>query len=252
MYPPSALHQALEFGLLLSMKIIRKESLTESSRVAVERIVEVLRASDSQKPLVVGLCGGRSVGAILDALAQELRQAESQLRDRLHFFVIDERMVPLTSEESNYALLNDRFFRPMVAEGILQASHIHPFTSDTEHPKDRCAEYLVELQECGGELTIVVLGMGEDGHVAGTFPHHSALSVQTKGFVTFTDSPKPPAGRMTATLSLLRTAKLGVLLALGEGKRAAFNAFQDPTVPLEACPAKICSMMHEAIVVTDL
>jgi 6-phosphogluconolactonase len=234
------------------MKIIREESLSESSHQAVGRITEVLRASDPHKPLVVGLCGGRSVGAILDALAQELRQADQQLRDRLHFFVIDERMVPLTSEDSNYALLNDRFFRAMVAEGVLHSSQIHPFNPDTAHPEERCAEYLAELQECGGELTVVVLGMGEDAHVAGAFPHHRVLSIQSKGFVTFSDSPKPPSGRMTATLPLLRTAKLGVLLAIGEGKRAAFNAFKDPTVALEACPAKVCTMMHEAIVVTDL
>lgn len=236
----------------MGMTIVREASLGESARVAVEKIMAVLRSCDPREALPIGLCGGRSVGTILDALADELRRAETALRERLHFFVIDERMVPLTSDESNYALLNERFFRVMIAEGIIPADHIHPYTPDTTNPDARCAEYYAELEQCGGELAIVVLGMGEDGHVAGVFPHHRTLAVQERGFVTFSDSPKPPSGRMTATVPLLQTAKLGVLLAIGEGKRGAYEAFQAPTVSLDACPAKICTTMRQAVVVTDL
>jgi hypothetical protein len=43
-----------------------------------------------------------------------------------------------------------------------------------------------------------------------------------------------------------------VILALGEGKRAAWSAFNDNSVAVEACPSKLALKAKECLVVTDL
>ena len=109
-----------------------------------------------------------------------------------------------------------------------------------------------ELESFGGKFDVVVLGMGEDGHVAGLFPHHPILQRQEKQFFSFYDSPKPPSDRMTASMPLLTEAKLAVLLALGEAKRTAYERFNDAATTVEACPSISVKRCQEVLVVTDL
>jgi 6-phosphogluconolactonase len=97
-----------------------------------------------------------------------------------------------------------------------------------------------------------VVGVGEDGHIAGLFPHHPALAEKGEVFVYFHDSPKPPADRMSASAPLITGAELSVVLLFGEGKRAAWNAFNDNSVAVEACPSKLARKAKECLVVTDL
>ena len=115
-----------------------------------------------------------------------------------------------------------------------------------------CQEYLAELQRFGGEFAVVVLGMGEDGHVAGLFPQHPLLATKEQGFLSFSDSPKPPPQRMTASVPLVCASSRAVLLALGEGKRAAWEAFQNPANAVADCPARMVHQGSRCLVVTDL
>ena len=63
-------------------------------------------------------------------------------------------------------------------------------------------------------LDAAVLGMGPDGHTASLFPDHSLLSEQDAWVACLTDSPKPPAARITLTLPALAEAAL-VLFVVG-------------------------------------
>jgi len=109
-----------------------------------------------------------------------------------------------------------------------------------------------ELKLVGGRFDVVVLGMGEDGHVAGLFPRHPALVQPGRSFIPFFDSPKPPPERVTASRELVTTASLVVLLALGEAKRAAWDAFSSSAVTVVECPAKMVEAMERCVVVSDL
>ena len=88
-------------------------------------------------------------------------------------------------------------------------------------------------------------GLGEDGHVASLFPGHPALAA-TDPVLHVADSPKPPAARMTLGLSLLRRSGLCVLLATGQGKRAALTRLR------RADPALPASALERLVVFTDL
>jgi len=219
---------------------------------AARRIFQVLSQKSSESPLVVGLCGGRSVVGLLKALRSEATTQPAELLARIHFFMVDERIVPLSSSESNFGGLYSGLFSHLVSEEFISASQLHPFEASVEHAAERCVEYMRELERFGGGFSVVVLGMGEDGHVAGLFPGHAILQRSGNSFECFFDSPKPPAERMTASRDLVTSSDLGIVLALGEGKRAAWGAFQDTSISESQCPAKMVLTMKSALVVTDL
>jgi 6-phosphogluconolactonase len=166
--------------------------------------------------------------------------------------MVDERLVPLTDEQSNYGGLNRLLFDKLVGQGVISNAQLHPFVTDTSQSDFGCGSYRDELRSIGGKFTVVVLGVGEDGHIAGLFPHHPALAEKGDTFVHFHDSPKPPADRMSASPALITGAELSVILAFGEGKRIAWNAFNDNSVAIEACPSKLALKTRECLVVTDL
>ncbi len=184
---------------------------------------------------VLGLPGGRSIKHFFPVLKKLPWQ-------KLHLFMADERLVPVNDKESNFRLLKEGFI-----DGIfIPKENLHPFIMEKE--KDCGAgRYTEELLKYGG-FDAAILGVGEDGHVAGLFPNYTINNMQ-KGFFVFHDSPKPPKDRMTASRKLLEGAKLIALLFVGEPKRNAYNMFFDNKIKVEQCPAKFA--IGKSIVYTN-
>jgi 6-phosphogluconolactonase len=68
-------------------------------------------------------------------------------------------------------------------------------------------------------LDLAIVGVGEDGHIAGLFADHPSLDEQTR-VVAIEDAPRAPFRRLTLSLSfLISTAEIWVV-AVGERKRA--------------------------------
>lgn len=219
---------------------------------AASKIFEVLAKQPQSSPLVIALCGGRSVVGLLNAMKAESVSQPTELLKRLHFFMVDERIVPLSDPDSNFGGLKKQLFDQLISEGFIGEDQLHPLEICKESAVADCERYLAELKNFGGAFTIVVVGMGEDGHIAGLFPNHSSLKITEARFIDFYDSPKPPAARVTASAALIKGASLSVLLALGEAKREAWNRFKSNVVAVDDCPAKLAESAGECIVVTDL
>ena len=71
-------------------------------------------------------------------------------------------------------------------------------------------------------------------------------------FIVMDDSPKPPPNRMSMSRRLLLKAQVAVLLMLGEGKRQAYENFNDDSLDNRSCPAKLIEAINESYLVTDL
>ena len=110
----------------------------------------------------------------------------------------------------------------------------------------RLQQFDVAVESCEGGIDIALLGMGEDGHIASLFPGHAA---PPEGALAahIADSPKPPKDRITLTHRVLAAATdVSILLATGEGKRAALERLGagDASLPAHGLP--------RLTVVTDL
>ena len=124
----------------------------------------------------------------------------------------DERCVPPLDPESNYRVAK---------ESLLD--RVHPATVHripAELGPDVGADLYAEVVVEEAPFDVVLLGVGEDGHVNSLFPGHKALRADglTAGIH---DSPKPPLQRVTMTLEAIRDAKLILVIATGAGKANA-------------------------------
>jgi 6-phosphogluconolactonase len=216
------------------------------SRIAA-RLGEMLRQVLSvQGSANLAVVGGRSAAVIFDALL-----AEEIDWNRVHVFMADERLVSADHPDSNFRLMREHLIVPLVRSGRMEPDHAHPFPYDPASPDAGAAVYGRVLETHGARFDIILLSAGEDGHVASLFPHHPALAWERRGFVVLHDAPKPPPGRMTASVPLLRTASKAVLVFAGESKRDAYGMFR-LSGSLEDCPARLVHAIGEAVVFTDL
>lgn len=173
-------------------------------------------------PRTVALSGGRIARGFCTALAH-LAPAESPGLGSVHFFWGDERCVPPTDPESNFALANQHLLQPL---GI-PAGRIHRIRGELPPPA-AAAEAERELREILASpngtvprIDLVILGMGEDGHVASLFPGDPVADTATSPLFRPVVASKPPPNRITASYTLIREAREVWVLASGAGKAPA-------------------------------
>jgi 6-phosphogluconolactonase len=99
--------------------------------------------------------------------------------------------------------------------------------------QEAARDYDQELQ--GIRFTLVLLGIGADGHTASLFPHAPALREEARRAVAVPDRNPP---RVTLTRPALAASDLVVFLAVGDDKAwAVASAFGGPQS--EAVPASM-------------
>jgi 6-phosphogluconolactonase len=215
---------------------------------AAQHLCEKLReALATKKQVNVAVPGGRNVAKIFQVM-----QGEELVWQRVHFFIIDERLVPIEHPDSNYKLLQDHFIDPLARAGKIAPGNAHPFILDTSSMDRGAKRYEEVLSEHGFRYDIILLSSGEDGHVGALYPHHHSIMDKHHGFIVMDDSPKPPPERMTSSLSLMQTADTALILFVGEAKREAYTKFNDAQCPVAACPAKLVLALKDTTVFTDL
>ena len=191
--------------------------------------------------------GGRNVAKIF-----QMMQGEEVDWQRVHFFIIDERLVPVDHPDSNYKLLQDHFIDALARAGRIAPENAHPFILDPASTDRGAQRYERVLAEHGFRYDIILLSSGEDGHVGALYPHHHSFADRHHGFIVMDDSPKPPPERMTSSLSLMQTADTALILFVGEAKREAYTKFNDAQCSVAACPAKFVLALKDTTVFTDL
>jgi len=168
-----------------------------------------------------------------------------------HIFTVDERCVGNDDTENNFKLLKDNFIDTLVEEKVLPEANIHGYYGNSENHEDSTNSYASTLKKIGRYFDIVLLGVGEDGHVAALFPNHASIESADQYFITISDAPKPPPKRMSASPKLLLQSQIAFVFFIGEEKKEAYKKFLDTTIPIAECPAKIALKIPKYYVITD-
>lgn len=208
-----------------------------AAKIISESIRSILQKKDL---LIMGIVGGSSVANVFEHLCKE-----DVAWEKIHLFMIDERLVPLDHQDSNYGLALPYF------KDVFPEKNLHPFTFEQGKEQEGIEQYQTLMEQHGGKYDLVLVSSGEDGHIAALFPEHHSVQSEQPFFLTMDDSPKMPPNRMTASRQLIQRAEVGLLLFFGTGKAAAFANFQQDSVPLEQCPSKMIKNIGQHYILTD-
>jgi 6-phosphogluconolactonase len=197
---------------------------TAAARLAVTLAdVQAVRGTAS-----VVLTGGGIAAKLYTAL-RDAPYRDAVDWSRVHFWWGDERFLPTGDPERNEtqarAALLDAL--PVPPENI----HAMPATDgpDGDDPDAAAQRYAASLT---GPFDVVLLGIGEDGHVASLFPGHPEVDITDLTVSAVRNSPKPPPTRITLTLPVLTSAREVWLVAAGAGKaEAVASALSGGPVP---------------------
>jgi len=177
------------------------------------------RAIDTNGRFSMALSGGRTPRYLYETLSGEFVDRIDW--GRTFLFWGDERFVPHDHEESNYR---------MAAEALISRVPIPPENVFAVPTKERSADHAAasyeehlrsffRKEDLPG-FDLVLLGLGEDGHVASLFSGDAGMDETTR-WVTPAKAPETYAvrERITLTFPVINNARTVVMLVTGEKKR---------------------------------
>jgi 6-phosphogluconolactonase len=193
-------------------------------------VEQIASLQSEQDAVCVALSGGRIARDFLSDTAREVR-ARSLSLAKTHFFWSDERCVPPGDPESNFRLAKEHLFEPLkIAE-----EQIHRIQGERP-PEEACAaaeaalrHQAVFARERQPVVDLVLLGMGEDGHVASLFPGETGEAIDKAAIFRSVRAAKPPPLRITMGYQTIAAARQVWVLASGAGKHGALRESLQPS-----------------------
>ena len=201
---------------------------TDADELADEVTAQILLAIESgllaNGVFHLVLTGG-TLGVQISESLRAAWNAAPELYQGLHIWWSDERFVDLESNERNAAPLHGT----LTNKNIVLHESLSPDTPATI--EEAVAHYEKSLE--GVDIDLNILGVGPDGHVASLFPGVADFEDQRNIFA-ITDSPKPPAARISFTMKFINRAKEVWIVASGESKAEAVAKIIDGDLSIPA------------------
>ena len=207
-----------------------------ASAVAARLVVKIIDAQAERGWAGVVLTGGRIAKKVLSSV-RELPAADAIDWSHVDLWWGDERFLPAGDPDRN-----ETQARAALLDALpLDPARVHAMPAsdgpDGDDAKAAAARYARELAAAAkpgsSELPhfdVLMLGVGEDGHVASVFPEHP-VHHETGTTAAVHNSPKPPPNRVTLTLPTIRSAEEVWLIAAGPDKAAAVGMAIDGAGP---------------------
>jgi 6-phosphogluconolactonase len=203
-------------------EIIAATDADELAKMAAERLLARIAANSGR--IAVCLTGGSSPKALYELLATDAYRGRVPW-DRTHWFIGDERFVPVTDERNNMAMARHAFL-----DRLAPSSHIHPIPTDTASPDDAAARYQDLLMSFYGAVTLdparplfdlALMGVGPDGHTASLFPGYPQVDERQRWVVGVPHAHVEPfVPRVSLTLPALASCREMLFQVSGTAKRA--------------------------------
>jgi 6-phosphogluconolactonase len=182
-----------------------------SEEVTVQILAAIEKGLKLKSQFHLVLTGGTLGVQISEALVNEFN-ADPDGFEGLHIWWSDERFVPADSVERNAFPFHGTVTNNKVVIHEALASDV------AQNIDEAVADYDLALENV--DIDLNVLGLGPDGHVASLFPGIADIDDRRHVFA-ITDSPKPPAVRVSFTMSLINSAQEVWIVAAGESKADA-------------------------------
>jgi 6-phosphogluconolactonase len=204
---------------------------------AVEQAIERFGSA------TVSLTGGQTPIALYSLLA-DAQQPWSRRIDwhRVHLFWGDERHVPPDDPDSNYGMA----YRTLVSQVPIPARQVHRMRGEFADASEAAEEYEAELRGTFAAIgrndvtfDVMLLGMGDNAHIASIFPASPLLTDSTDARVAGIWVPALDAWRITLTPPALLDSRLILMLVAGPNKADAVEQAIEGAVDVARYPAQL-------------
>jgi 6-phosphogluconolactonase len=212
--------------------------------LAAERVTQVIvEAVAGRGRALVSLAGGNTPRRLYANLAD----AGQPWRDRIpwaqvHLFWGDERHVPPDHADSNYAMVTDA----LLDRVAIPADHVHRIRGELPDARDAARGYGEELERVASAFRrknplfdLMLLGLGEDAHIASIFPGSPLLEGASHERVAAVWASHLNAWRITLTPATILDSQSIVVLATGEKKANAVREALNGRLNLKKYPAQL-------------
>jgi 6-phosphogluconolactonase len=183
----------------------------------------------------IALSGGSTPKILFKILADKFNNKIDW--QKVHFFWGDDRMVPVSSPESNYGeakrILFDNISVPL--ENIHPIDGLIPPDVEAERYSKKILE-IVPGKNGLPQFDLMLLGMGDDGHTASIFPNQMHLLTCNK-ICESAWHPETKQARVTMTGKVINNSKKIVFLVTGSGKAEKISEILNKTGIYQDYPA---------------
>lgn len=194
-----------------------------------------------------GTCEDAAIG-VLSAVAGSLAQERGKLKMLFTFGLTDERFGETGHQDSIWRQLIDKGLDPSLC-------NMMPMLADSPDKKDDLDEAVVRYNEflslairrrAEGKLFIAtLLGMGEDGHVAGILPESPASRVDGNDSPLVTGYRSALFPRVTVTPAFFRSIDYAAIWMANHSSLPSLDRLSE-NLPIERHPAQLIKTVAEA------
>ena len=225
---------------------------------AADRISHLIAdAVDAHGSAIVSLTGGTTPRLLYSALADSRQPWRGHIPwSQLQLFWGDERHVPPDDSRSNY-----RTAKITLLDHVpVPADHVHRIRGELPDAHQAAADYeriLTDVESGLGRIPLfdlMLLGVGEDAHIASLFPGSELLTPHTQPGagqpprrVAATWAPHLATWRITLTPETILDSRAIVVLVAGAGKADAVRAALREPLDVQKYPAQLLRSAEDRV-----
>ena len=186
--------------------------------VCNEIINKIILLAEIKDNITIVLSGGSTPHGVFDILSNT-DEVTKEMWQKIHFFWIDERLVPLSSKESNAGEAKRRLLDKVIPS---QNLHVPRIELDANAA---AGEYENRIKEFFANSPIVfdilLLGYGADGHIASIFPDSDEHKNPNLDALVFglEKNPKDKHPRISFTYKGINFCNDIVIIGFGDEKK---------------------------------
>jgi 6-phosphogluconolactonase len=249
---------------MATLTVVRDEgALAEAAAGRLTSLVE--QATAERGSAVVSLTGGSTPRRLYALLGDATQPWRTRIDwSRLHLFWGDERHVPPDQADSNYGMAR----AALLDQVPVPPAHVHRMRGEIANAADAARAYEEELHDgfasagrTDRTFDLMLLGLGEDAHIASIFPQSELLRRPVKGrptpdedgrtlpedvgrplmgrLVAAVRAPHLDAWRITLTPPAILDARAILMVVAGSKKADAVRAAIEAPLDVARRPAQL-------------
>ncbi|MBT3874280.1 MAG: 6-phosphogluconolactonase [Actinobacteria bacterium] len=216
-----------------SIIVYKANDHLEASSCLSNLIINDINKS-KKNSFTIGLSGGSTPKITYSLLKNDIQDLS-----KIIFWTVDERWVPRDDEYSNQKMLNSIF-----ADSTAKILEVEYSGLSAERDANK---YASKLENNITNFDTVILGVGEDGHIASLFPDTVAVN-DTENFYVSNEVNILSKWRVTATFKLLKEVDNVYLLVTGNNKKEILKSIMNNG---NTSANKLINERKKTILITD-